>query len=160
MCPGAHYPHFNQHACAADSGEQPRSAVVNILRRLIIGQHGDDDLCILGELARCGRCRGASFTGEGSRAFQVAIPDYDFVTGAHEIERHWPPHAAEAGKSDPHQAAALPLPLPIPEIAWTRLSSLTSLEVNSRVMRPWYIATTRSETPRISGISEEMTITA
>jgi uncharacterized protein (TIGR00730 family) len=46
------------------------------------------------------------------------------------------------------------------EIAWIRLSSVTSSEVNSRMIRPLYIATIRSETCSTSGISELITITA
>ena len=48
----------------------------------------------------------------------------------------------------------------IPEIACTRLSSVTSSEVKVRMIRPWNMAIMRSETLRTSGISELMTMTA
>lgn len=52
------------------------------------------------------------------------------------------------------------LSVPMPEIACTRLSSDTSAAVNSRMTRPWYMATILSETCSTSGISELITMTA
>lgn len=68
-----------------------------------------------------------------------------------------------------HSAAALPslqatsvacAPGPMPEIAWIRLSSVTSSDRKVRMMRPEYMAMMRSDTCSTSGISELMTMTA
>lgn len=60
----------------------------------------------------------------------------------------------------PHQMRHATLSVSMPEIAATRLSSVTSSVVKLRMIRPWNIATIRSETCITSGISDEITITA
>ncbi|SFL08613.1 hypothetical protein SAMN05444421_11618 [Celeribacter marinus] len=66
-------------------------------------------------------------------------------------------HLAQSSKPDPNHAT---FSVSKPEIAAIRFSSVTSSEVNVRMIRPEYIAMMRSATCSTSGISELITITA
>ncbi len=91
------------------------------------------------------------------RGAGASVSNGHLVVRAYEVARHMPAHTPQTGKTDAHHAAFC---WPIPEIAWTRLSSVTSAAVNSRMMRPWNIARMRSDTCNTSGISDEITMTA
>ncbi len=90
--------------------------------------------------------RGGATRGAGTRGGAAGTPALGMSSARppRVPARHW------------RQAASPEMP----EIAWIRLSSVTSSAVNSRMISPWYIATIRSETCRTSGISEEITMTA
>ena len=93
----------------------------------IVGQHGDDDVRGLRQRRGVPATRAAGLRRPAPRPCRRER--FQTVTswpGADEVPRHRRAHAAEPGKADAHHAA---LSGRCPEIAWIRLSSVTSSEV-------------------------------
>ena len=77
-------------------------AVVDMVDRIGIGQHGDDDFAVLGKiLRRFGLFRAG--VGQRLRLVGGAIPYRDGVADFHQARRHCGAHAAEPGNSDLHE---------------------------------------------------------
>ena len=92
---------MNSLSCASP-GEQPVLAVVDMIDRIGVGQHRDDDLAVLGEVLRR---RDLLRARVGQRLCFVgrAVPHRDRMADFHQPRRHRGAHAAEPGNSDLHE---------------------------------------------------------